>query len=276
MVETKALLPIHTLWVGERLGPLGWLCLTSWVKQGHPVTLHVYDEIAAPEGVTLVDAAKLMPREAIFRDRRTKNLAAFSDVFRVAILRAHDAVWLDADIFLLQPFDFPERNILSAEGRPGDATINNAAMRLAPEHPILQEIWKRYRNPWAAAPWDRPRKLWSPMWLALRYGGLRPEHLRWGALGFRAIDQVIRREGFVGLVLGAERSITPITVSLFEPIDDAEARLAPPAVYAHIYRSNAVADLARPKPGSIYAKLWERAGLVPDAPPGTLSTRISA
>ena len=57
--EAEPLPEIHTLWVGEGLGPLERLCLTSWVRQGHRVVLHAYRDFSCPPGVSLRDAGDL-------------------------------------------------------------------------------------------------------------------------------------------------------------------------------------------------------------------------
>ena len=80
---------INVLWIGQ-LSPLEQLCLKSFVAQGHSVHLYTYDRIDnVPQGVTLQDAAEILPPSNIFRNQLGKgkgSLAAFSDLFRYKLL----------------------------------------------------------------------------------------------------------------------------------------------------------------------------------------------
>jgi hypothetical protein len=253
---------IHTLWVGCALGPLERLCLTSWVRQGHEVVLHAYDDFPVPPGVRVVDAGLLCPRERIFRHRRTGSLAVFADLFRCLILARHDAIWLDADIVLVAPLP-AARAFLAAERAPALGQLNNAVMRLPRDHRLLRELLALGESPVRALPWSRPSKLFGVIADAVRWRTFGPSVLPWGALGYVAIQRHVARHGFDGVILGPETCLTPDRHPLFTPVPDPDALLAPPALYLHLYRSHQTADLARPVPGSVYARLWELAGLEP-------------
>lgn len=258
--DTNPTAAIHTLWVGSPLGPSECLCLTSWLNQGYSVTVHAYEPMAAPPGVKLFDASLLCPRHKIFRDQRTGSLTTFSDYYRALILRAMAATWLDADIFLLRPIPSADRNLLTREGTDEQSRVNNSLMRLAPDHPILDEIIGRYDNPWRGLPKHQFRKTWPILVRAARSRGMHASLLQWGALGYCAIEEQIGRHGFNGAILSPGQSVTAHNADLFAAIDNADAFLADPAIYVHLYRSQVRADLARPVPGSIYARLWERLG----------------
>jgi hypothetical protein len=216
--------------------------------------VHCYDDVSAPRGVQLFDASKLLLRKYIFRNRKG-SLAPFSDVYRTLILQSFPVLWLDTDIFLLRPFDFEGSNILSQEGRDESARPNNAVMRLSKNHPILLEILDRWQRPWTAIPWGKPRKAWPVVTMGIAEGGFRAQHLPWGALGFLAIEKVIRNQGFDGRILNHTLSLTNHKVPLFLPIANAAAHLEGIA-YVHLYRSQASGDLTRPADGSIYGQLW--------------------
>ena len=40
------LTPLHSLWIGEKLGWLERLCLTSWVTCGHAAVLWTYNDVS--------------------------------------------------------------------------------------------------------------------------------------------------------------------------------------------------------------------------------------
>jgi len=259
---------LHTLWVGERLGPLETLCLRSWLRLGYEVTLHAYERLDAPAGIAVVDAGALMPRKSIFRDKRSGSLAPFSDVFRALILMNHEAMWLDTDIFLLKRLPLNARNVLAKEYLDGAVRFNNAVMRLEPRHPILREILARHHNPLRALDWRRPLKQWTTIRQSLFALDLSPAHLRWGALGAQAIEHQIARTGFDGQVLDAALCLNSARTPLFEPRTDAEEALSG-AAYVHLYKSQLKLDLAHPTPGSVYARLWE---IDAETPAATLSS----
>ncbi|HEY2414343.1 MAG TPA: capsular polysaccharide synthesis protein [Pirellulaceae bacterium] len=110
---------INALWIGQ-LSPVERLCLGSFASQGHPVHLYAYEEIEnLPAGITLQDAAQILPRSLIFKNQLGKgkgSLAAFSDLFRFKLMLDRGGWWVDADIFCLKPFDFTTPYVFGFEG----------------------------------------------------------------------------------------------------------------------------------------------------------------
>lgn len=247
---------VHTLWIGEDLGPLERLCIRSWLRHGHKVFVHSYKQLPSlPLGANSIDASTLCPAKEIFRNRHG-SLAPFSDVYRMLLLQKYSELWLDADIFLLRPFTISDRNVIVREGTGDDARFNNSVMRLSGNHPILLEIQDRWRRPWKAIPWRNPRKAWTVISLSL--GSLEPHarHLPWGALGADAMEKAVHENGFEGAILGYERSLTSHRVNLFAPVSDSDRYLQDPVLYVHLYGSQVRVDLNHPAPGSVYARLW--------------------
>jgi hypothetical protein len=119
--EPPPLPVINALWIGQ-LSPLEQLCLKSFVARGHSVHLYTYDPIEnVPQGVTLQDAAQILPPSQIFRNRLGKgkgSVAAFSDLFRYKLLLDKGGWWVDADVFCLKPFDFAAPYVFGAEDKP--------------------------------------------------------------------------------------------------------------------------------------------------------------
>jgi capsular polysaccharide synthesis protein len=112
---------VSALWIGQ-LSPLEQLCLHSFVARGHSVHLYTYDAIPnVPQGVTLQDAAQILPPSLVFRNRLGKgkgSLAAFSDLFRYKLLLDKGGWWVDADVFCLKAFDFAAPYVFGAEEKP--------------------------------------------------------------------------------------------------------------------------------------------------------------
>src|SRR3954467_14258102 len=100
--ECPMLPVINELWIGQ-LSPVEQLCLKSFVAKGHNVHLYTYDAIEnVPQGVTLQDAAQILPPSQIFRNRRGRgkgSLAGFSDLFRYKLLLDKGGWWVDTDVF---------------------------------------------------------------------------------------------------------------------------------------------------------------------------------
>jgi hypothetical protein len=119
--DSASLPVINSLWIGQ-LSPLEHLCLQSFTAQGHPFHLYTYEPIDnVPPGVTLQDAAKILPASKIFRNQRGQgkgSLAAFSDLFRYKLLLERGGWWVDTDVFCLKPFDFSAPYVFGAEDKP--------------------------------------------------------------------------------------------------------------------------------------------------------------
>jgi len=108
-IMDKQILPvIQSLWIGEKLTRLEQLSITSFLKQGHPYHLYVYDEVqGVPDGVILKDAVELVPSEKIFKYKDHDSYAGFSNLFRYKLLLEKGGYWVDADFICLQPFYSP-------------------------------------------------------------------------------------------------------------------------------------------------------------------------
>lgn len=103
--------PIQAFWQGK-LTDLELACLKSWVGHGHPVYLYSYEELAVPEGVTLMDAREIVPEDEVelYHGEAPKTVRSdaftympFSDKFRYRLLRMNGGLWLDMDIILIKP-----------------------------------------------------------------------------------------------------------------------------------------------------------------------------
>ena len=140
---------IHGMWIGRHLSKLEQLTMRSFVQNGHPFNLWVYDELEdeVPPGVILCDASEVLPRERIFVKAETdpaagvgrRSYGPFSDLFRYKLLHDHGGIWVDMDVTCLRPFDFKEPYVFRAHpiGLIGNLMKVPAAselMRLTFEH----------------------------------------------------------------------------------------------------------------------------------------------
>jgi hypothetical protein len=112
--------PIHCFWSMGMLGEMHRLSLQSMVRQGHPVKLYTYDNVAAvqalvPPGVIVADAGNVVPASIYHQAVMNSEIRYFSDIFRYAVLQAFGGWWLDTDIVLVKPLDFGRGHVFSTQ-----------------------------------------------------------------------------------------------------------------------------------------------------------------
>lgn len=171
--------------------------MTSFVRNGHPVHLYVYDEPSGvPERVQLMDAAEILPRGAVFRHRRTQSLAPFADWFRYRLLFERGGIWADADLVCLRPFDYAHPIVFAWQDKD---YINNAVLGLPARDPLAR---------WMAACLERPNRMlpYDDMKARVRkvrrfLQGNRREDVRWGETGPHGLTAAARHLGYLDRAL---------------------------------------------------------------------------
>lgn len=153
--------------------------MRSFVAHGHQVLLHVYEPPGnIPNGVTLADASKILPRERLFKHAESGSLAMFADGFRYRLLLERGGLWVDTDMVCLRPFDFETSEIFAWQD---ERTINNAVLGLPKGHRLAQWMSEVCEQPNRALPYDsvkmRRRKLLR-QWLPNSRG-----RMTWGETG---------------------------------------------------------------------------------------------
>ena len=148
-------------WHGPPLSRIERLCMSSFVAHGHAVQLHVYEEPqGVPAGVTICDAAAVLPRSELFVHRSSGSLAVFADWFRYRLLAEHGGLWVDTDVVCLRPFDHAGPEIF---GWQDQSTINNAVLGLPQNHALARWMVACCEQPNRFLPYDslrmRRRKL---------------------------------------------------------------------------------------------------------------------
>jgi hypothetical protein len=126
-----------TFWDGSPLTHFEMLCLASFLDRGHAVELYTYTPFPLParlDGVLLKDAAEVLPRDAVVRAMLAKGqYSRVANLFRYRALGTPGRTWVDVDIYLL-PSQLPPSEVLF--GLEDDFYVNNAVLRLPPEHPL--------------------------------------------------------------------------------------------------------------------------------------------
>jgi hypothetical protein len=175
--------------------------MASFVAHGHPLNLHVYDAPAAvPQGVNIVDAARVLPHGEVFRHPKTGSMAQFADWFRYRVLLQAGGIWADADVVCLQPLLYPQAEIFAWQD---DVQINNAILGLPAGHRLAQWMADACENPNRVLPYDNVRVRWRKFkrrWLQ----GNRRGNVKWGEYGPVGFTQAARHFGQAGLALSPQ------------------------------------------------------------------------
>ncbi len=124
--ERRAKLPaVQSLWIGDRLGPLEQLCIASFLEQGHPFELFVYNDVAGlPDGTQLRDAAEIMPQSDLLRIG-FGHMQSCSDLFRYKLLHERGGWWVDMDMLCVRPLPFAHDHVYGWED---NEYVNGAAL----------------------------------------------------------------------------------------------------------------------------------------------------
>jgi hypothetical protein len=141
---------IQGLWVGDRLSAMERLCISSFLRNGHPFHLYVYQDTAGvPPGTVVLDGNKILPDSRIFTYREHQTYAGFANFFRYRLLLEKGGWFVDADTICLEPFEFQSEYVFSSEGAWGQQLVNVGAMMTPPGSPVMQYAWdvcERFRT----------------------------------------------------------------------------------------------------------------------------------
>jgi hypothetical protein len=90
------------------------------IRQGHPVKLYTYDDVATmqalvPPGVMVADAGSVVERSLYQHAVVHSEIRYFSDIFRYAVLHEFGGWWLDTDIVLVKPLNFASEHVFSTQ-----------------------------------------------------------------------------------------------------------------------------------------------------------------
>ncbi len=193
------LVDIHALWIGNSLGKISESCLKSFVMRGHKVFLHVYDKIEnVPQGIIIQDANLTISKDKIIKHKQTGSYALFSDIFRYALLKRVEGVYVDCDVYCLKPIIRPESGYLL--GFEDNYFINGAILALPQESFVLDSLIKMVCTSNFIPPWySNMRKMILKFKYLLRLNqGV--ESLPWGTIGPHAITHYIKNDDSIKFV----------------------------------------------------------------------------
>ncbi|MEQ1574305.1 MAG: glycosyltransferase [Vicinamibacterales bacterium] len=117
---------VQSFWFGSHLPSLQLLSMRSFLAHGHEYHLYTFDRIDnAPDGITVLDASRILPRESVFTYQHgfgKGSYSAFSNQFRYKLLFEKGGWWVDTDVVCLRRFDFDEDFVFATERDPSFQT----------------------------------------------------------------------------------------------------------------------------------------------------------
>jgi mannosyltransferase OCH1-like enzyme len=121
-----------------------YLSLASFLANGHPYHLYVYDDVKhIPAGTIVEDANAVLPASMIFKYRDFDSYAGFSNYFRYKLLLERGGWWVDTDVVCLRPFDFEDDYVFASQiSSCGAEEIANAVIKAPPGSPLMEFAWK--------------------------------------------------------------------------------------------------------------------------------------
>lgn len=205
---TENLPTIHALWVGSSLGEISRCCLTSFVMRGHKVQLHTYNPILdLPSGVDIVDANLIIPKDKIFKHKKTGSYALFSDLFRYELLKKVDGIYVDCDVYCLKPITLPDSGYLL--GFEDNLSINGAVLAMPKDATLLNQLLASAYDPHFIPPWYSSRKQKKMKFKKIFGFGRHISDMPWGVIGPHAITYYCKK-------LDLEKLVQPIDI--FYPV----------------------------------------------------------
>jgi hypothetical protein len=241
---------LNSLWVGDRLGYIERLCLTSALAVGHPFTLYSYTPDAlrdVPKGVELCDARDVMPEEKLVRYSDSGAVQLGANFFRYALLMKGLGYWVDMDFCFLKPLDF---NIPYVFGWEYENWINNALLRIPAQSKMVHDLCnipQTNRRP----PWYGPKSTLRYYWNRLTKGDIRVQDLPWGTFSAGMVTYLAKKHGV------AEQAQGPAVFypvrwkdarALFGPTELVDQMITPETRAVHMWYSRLVGLVDKPPP----------------------------
>lgn len=215
----KILNEIHSLWIGDQLGPLENLCIKTWHEHGHKSVLWHYRPLddSVPAGVECRDANLILPESELVAHRRTGSWALCANFFRYRLLQKYPVTWCDTDVFLLKPIDLERAYYFGFERAGG---INNAVLRSPGDSALLATLVDFYSQTAPIPQWEPAlRRVYYKLRARLGVPKTR-EYFTWGTFGPKALTHFAREHGVYDQAL-AQDVLYPV------PWEDAKALLEP-------------------------------------------------
>ncbi len=183
-------LPVASFWAGEPLSFIEQMVIRSYLDQGCDFTLYLAHPVQGlPPDLPVADASEILPVPDFLSDPPTrKQLAVWSDLFRVALLRKRQVIWVDMDAYCLRPYDLTDGYGFGLNGEGG---VLSGVLALPPGSPALERMAQFLAATELVPPWA------TPDWIARRrrQGKLTAATLPWGDTGPRLLTHALKETG---------------------------------------------------------------------------------
>ena len=238
---------VHAVWIGRSLGPIHAACLRSFVRSGHNVTLHVYEEPTdAPDGIVLSDAGELFPASRV---SEFKGMAVVADLIRYEILARGLGLYVDCDVYCLRPLE-DSPFILGWEN---DGVVNNAILKLPHDHPMVRDLCRLGERAFVP-PWLSRAQQNRLRFMAMVGRPVGIERMRSGTTSPRAVTWYAKAHGIEAEVRPSDvlYPVPPQRASmLVDPDLTIQDLITKRTRYLHLYYGMLKPlDLSRPPKGS--------------------------
>jgi hypothetical protein len=183
---------VNAFWIGRRLGAISRACLRSFLRHGHPVHLHVYEEPEdVPAGLVLHDAAKIMSRSLAVPHRKTGSYALASDRFRYELMAADVGIYVDCDCYCLRPV-CPRDYMFGWES---NEFIGAGVLKMPPDSKLLRALRDVFRIDGFIPPWMTESRQRHMRWRRMLGRPVALEDMAWGTAGPRALSYYAKEAG---------------------------------------------------------------------------------
>lgn len=187
---------IRSLWIGGTLSRLERVCLNSFLRAGHRVFLYTYgDVLNIPEGVEVLDANLILPKEKIFTygsvtGNGKGSYAGFANHFRYEmLLKCSNTYWVDMDVICLSPFYIEDELSFGFEN---ESYINNAVIGVKkPGNKLFKSLSYYCDNPFEFKRWDTFKVLIRKL-IGRTWGKGEFSYLPWGLTGPKALTGFVK------------------------------------------------------------------------------------
>ncbi|MEM0949905.1 MAG: glycosyltransferase family 2 protein [Pseudomonadota bacterium] len=194
-VRTATRPSIGALWIGTALSYLEQMCLLSFVRHGHSVTLFTGGSVSGvPPEVTVADMREIYETAALPHSQ-AGSPPLQSDVFRLAMISQTGLVWAETDMLSLRPIADREGHV---HGLQSDMSVSTAILGLPGSSPALARCLDYIADPYPVPPWwDAERQDTA---LALKGKGQWKHASQQSpdVYGAQAIDHFLRISGEIG------------------------------------------------------------------------------
>jgi Alpha 1,4-glycosyltransferase conserved region len=255
---------LNSLWVGDDIGDVGRLCVSSARQLGHPFTLYSYTPRLLrdlPSGVEVRDAREVMPECKLVRYSGTDAVQLGANFFRYELQAQKLGYWVDMDFYFVKPLDFASDYVFGWEY---EGWINNALLRVPADSMMAQDLCAlpgTNRRP----PWFGPRRSLAYYWKRLTKGRVRVQDLPWGTYSSGMTTYLAKKYGVAEL---AQKPTVFYPVrwrdahALFGPAEGVEAMITEDTRAVHLWYSRLEKQLASPISKESYlAKIFRRHGI---------------